>query len=140
QGGAGADGTRRAPACDDRTRRGRCQGGEMWRGIFDSARNRGGGRAQRVQPGPARLSATVDQEANMTEPHGSAPRVVGGQVSPGEPTTAPSRGVPGLPRAHETGTAGAMPDAEAGTAAADVSRETSRDFDTPIGAAAERAM
>ncbi|HEU4361806.1 MAG TPA: ParA family protein [Mycobacterium sp.] len=88
----------------------------MWRGLFDSARNRGGGRAQPTQPEPARPGATADQEANVIGPHRG---------------TNPVR----AERPGNTGGRAASP-----SPAGHVSRETSGESDTPIGAAAERAM
>ena len=38
---AGRGRSSRAPACDGVTGRGRCQGGDMWRGLLESARHRG---------------------------------------------------------------------------------------------------
>lgn len=91
----------------------------MWRDLFASPRNR--------SYGPARKAATP---ATDTEREGREP-----MSSPGESATPPSVAHVEAPEAPSDAAPAPLADP-----AANVSRETPDEFDTPIGAAAERAM
>src|ERR1700741_1012096 len=92
----------------------------MWRELFASARNRG---VSATQKAGAPESGTDGRQ----EDKGSSPQdwSAGSSPSPGVADVQPPAPAPGD---------------EAAASSADVSRETSDEFDTPIGAAAERAM
>src|ERR1700761_8481432 len=137
----------------------------MWRELFESARSRGGGAAgDRATPqarpgdeqGRAMSSPTGWSEERSPTPRGPAVRVEGkGQETPPaavlEPPAPVTATAPAADVSRETFAdtqrppqAIASPAPRPGTATtgavkANVSRETSED-DTPIGAAAERAM
>ncbi len=68
---------RRAPACDGVAGRGGCQGGDMWRGLLESARHRGHRAARGVATG-ASPGGTSGQEKGMNPvPDGGATPPVG---------------------------------------------------------------
>src|SRR4029077_17213161 len=99
-----------APACDEVIRRRDCKGGEMWRGLFKSAGDRGGRGTDGRHTAAAIAVPGAEGEATVTE------RPAG----PGAPVADVSRETP------------QTRDAETGWPADSA--------DTPIGAAAERAM
>jgi chromosome partitioning protein len=103
----------------------------MWRELFASARNRGGSAARKTVA--ARVGTKGGQEKAMSSPRDGS-EGVGSRVQHPQPSAAsvaprlaPEEVVP-------------LADESPSETIADVSRETSTEFDTPIGAAAERAM
>ncbi|HWS94332.1 MAG TPA: AAA family ATPase, partial [Mycobacterium sp.] len=103
----------------------------MWRELFASARNRGVSAAWKAIAPQARTDRR--QEDAVSSPQDWS---VGSAAPPG--VTQPPAPAPVVPQDRPQGTAVSADEADA--AAGNVSRETSDVCDTPIGAAAERAM
>jgi chromosome partitioning protein len=101
----------------------------MWRELFASARNRGVSAARRSGVPPA---ATDDGQGDrVSSPHDWP---TGSPASPGVAHAQAPAPTPVVPQGPP------LPDADGDAAVGNVSRETSDEYDTPIGAAAERAM
>nr|WP_108637591.1 ParA family protein [Mycobacterium numidiamassiliense] len=105
----------------------------MWRELFASARNRSVGAARRATVRSGR--GVGEEEVSMSSPEGGPAGPVGHSaghpVSPAVAPIAPPFAPEGIAPASDAPAVGSAPD---------VSRETSDEYDTPIGAAAERAM
>src|ERR1700741_3131978 len=101
----------------------------MWRELFASARNRGVSATRKA--GAPESGTDGRQEDKVSSPQDWS---AGSSPSPGVADVQPPAPAPVAP--HATPSPGDGADASIGN----VSRETSDDFDTPIGAAAERAM
>src|ERR1700757_2447402 len=100
----------------------------MWRELLASARNRGFSAARKWAPTEAARAGR--QEEAVSSPHDPS----GGSPPPGALQTQPPAPAPVAPRGTP------LPDGDGDREMENVSRETSDESDTPIGAAAERAM
>jgi chromosome partitioning protein len=101
----------------------------MWRELFASARNRGVSAARKSGVPPAAKDG--GQGETVSSPHDWP---AGSPPSPGVAHAPPPAPTPVVPQGPPP------PDGEVDAAVGNVSRETSDEYDTPIGAAAERAM